>query len=315
MPEPVQRPGATLARGDVYRDRLVDGRLAPATFSGRLVARARELLRTQAEREERALETRIAAAGRRLTRTNHVAVVSPKGGVGKTTCTLLAGDALARLAKLRCVAVDANPDYGTLASLASDAVRTERSLADLLERVDELSAPGELRAYVSPLASGLHLLAAPARAEVMATMTPEHYRAVVDLLARFYELILLDLGTGLTDPIARFALGRADQTVVVSTPEWVTAERVLDALADLDAATTSERLTVVLNQAPQAGAADRQLLEAAFRRAQAARRVAIPYDARLRQLLDAGAYDLDELARPTRVAVKQLALAVAEGLA
>jgi len=102
--------------------------------------------------------------------------------------------------------------------------------------------------------------------------------------------------------------------VVVCTPEWVTADRVLAALDDLQGTGAAERLTLVLNQAPASEAVDRQVLEAAFRRHRVARRVAIPYDPLLRRMLDAGAYRPDQLPRPTRLAVLELIAAVAQEL-
>jgi putative peptide zinc metalloprotease protein len=275
----------------------------------------RALARSRAGDEDDALERRLAATATRLTRPNHVAVVSPKGGVGKTTSTLVAGEVLARHVRLHCVAVDANPDYGTLGLLAPDAVRSERSLADLLASADELEHAGAVRPFISPLPSGLHLLAAPVDSRAMADLTPEDYGRLLALLDRFYEVVLLDLGTGLTDPLARLALERSDQIVLVSTPEWVCAERVLAALDDLRTTRAGARATVVLNQAPPEGAAERQLVEAAFRRHELAARVAIPYDPELRAMLDAGALELAALRRPTRMALTRLGLAVAEGLA
>jgi Mrp family chromosome partitioning ATPase len=212
MPDhPSQPDGRGLQRSDLYRGRLADDQLAPASRSGRIARWIEHRLTSSRERAEAELDRRLAGLGRSLSRTNHVAVVSPKGGVGKTTCTFLVGDVLARYLRLRTVAVDANPDYGTLGSLAPDRLRGDRSLADLLGRFDEIKAPGELRPYVAPLESGLHLLAAPARADVIATLGPEHYERLIAFLGRFYELILLDLGTGLTDPLARYALTAADQ--------------------------------------------------------------------------------------------------------
>jgi MinD-like ATPase involved in chromosome partitioning or flagellar assembly len=303
-------------RADLYRGRLDEhGRLLPETAAARLLFRLRQLLTSPAERAERELDRTLASAAGRIERSHHVAFVSPKGGVGKTTCTLLCGDVLARHAHLRCVAVDANPDYGTLGALAPDARRSQRSLADLLQANREPASPADLRPYTSTLDSGLQLLAAPPAAEAMAALTDEHYARLVELLDRFYEVILLDLGTGLTGPLARFALRRADQAVVVSTPEWVTADRVLGALADVHGRGVEGPLTLVLNQAPTRETVDRQLIEAAFRQADVARRVAIPSDPQLRQMLDAGALDLQALSRPTRVAIKQLGRAVSEGLA
>lgn len=93
-----------------------------------------------------------------MTRPNTLAVVSPKGGVGKTTVSFALGNLLASELHLRVVALDANPDFGTLASLAADQLRTLRSLADLLADHAELASPAELHPYVSRLPSGLHLL-------------------------------------------------------------------------------------------------------------------------------------------------------------
>lgn len=247
------------------------------------------LLAGRAAREEMATDERLRALDPMLGGAARVAFVSPKGGVGKTTCTLLAGDVLSRHLRLRCVAVDANPDYGTLGSLAPDERRSDRSLADLLDAADALDSPAALRPFVSTLDGGLHLLAAPSQARAMAELGAGHYERLIGLLARFCEVALLDLGTGLTDPIARLALTRAELIVVVCTPEWVTADRVLEALRDLDGTTPTGRTIVVLTQAPARKQLDRQVL-------------------------DAGAYDPAALARPTRLAVKRLGLTIAEHL-
>jgi hypothetical protein len=71
----------------------------------------------------------------------------------------------------------------------------------------------ELDPYMSTTPTGLHLLAAPQRPAAMEEMTPELYGGLPSFLGRFYHVILLDLGTGLTEPSARFALERADQAL------------------------------------------------------------------------------------------------------
>lgn len=304
-----------LERAAVYRGHLADGRLLDTRPAARMLAWLRAALSSKAARAEAQLEHHLAAQQRRPARANVVAVASPKGGVGKTTCTLLVGDALCELVRLRCVAVDANPDYGTLGSLATDELRSPHSLADVLHELDRLDAAAALRPFVSPLASGLHLLAAPGEAGAMAELDAEDYRRLLDALCRFYDVVLLDLGTGLTDPLARFALERSDQTMLVATPEWVTVERVLAALDDLGGTLDPAATTLVLNQAPADHAGDRQVIEAAFRHADVGGRITIPYDPRLRAMLDAGAYHLADLDHATRLPVKQLGLRIAEALA
>ena len=263
---------------------------------------------TAGEREEAELERRIRAQPG-VTRPNVVALVSPKGGVGKTTSTFLLGNLLASHLKLRVVAVDANPDFGTLGRLSAEGRRCPRSLADLLEDAERLKTAAELNPYVSRQPTGLHILAAPSDPELTASLGPDRYGELVAFLSCFYEVVLLDLGTGVAGPLARFALERADQAVLVTTPEWVTASIVLEALAHVE----HDRTTVVLNKS-LLRSSDVPVIEQRFRAQRLHRTVAIPYDEQLATTLDCGTYTLDALGRTTRVAIKQLGLAVTDQL-
>lgn len=307
--ESMQRNRAPLRRVDVYERPIVDGRELSDNLLTRLSSRARLLLMTKLEAEEALLERRLRDQPG-VSRTNTVALISPKGGVGKTTSTFIAGNLLATHLKLRCLAVDLNPDFGTLAALAPDAARVESSMAELLRDRAQIGSAAELRRYVSRLPSGLHLLAAPPQAEVIDQMTPSIYDELLTFVGQFYDVILLDLGTGVAGPIAQFAIQRADQAVVVTTPEWITATNVLGALRYLQLG----RATLVVNQAVR-NSGDSRALEAHFETQRLSKRVAIPYDQQLRTMLDSGTYSLAALRRRTRVPVKQLGLAVADQLA
>jgi MinD-like ATPase involved in chromosome partitioning or flagellar assembly len=143
----------------------------------------------------------------------------------------------------------------------------------------------------------------------MAEMTMEAYGVLLAFLGRYYDAILLDCGTGITDPVARFAVRRADQVLVVSTPEFVTAQTVLASLELLQ----HDRSLVVLNQA-ELGAGERSAIERRFGRERTGPRIAIPYDDQLRSMLDSATYSLEGLERRVRLPIKRLALAVAERL-
>jgi MinD-like ATPase involved in chromosome partitioning or flagellar assembly len=318
------RESTRFTRGDVYTRPVVQGREVREGAWSRMRERVRTLATSEGERREQELDEALRNAAH-ATRSNTIAVVSPKGGVGKTTCTFLVGNLLAEALNLRVVAVDANRDFGTLASLAPDSLRVEWSLADMLPHLDHIDSISDVLAYVSQLPSGLHVLAAPERAEVMAVMTPESYGDLLDLLGRFYEVVLLDLGTGIVDPLAQFGIRRADQALLVTTPEYVTADKVLGALRYLNAeagwdsgggeeSLNRKRLTVVLNRAPSERSGDRQVIETAFRRFGIARHVTVPYDDRLRVMLDSATYSLDELDRSTRLPVKRLGVDVVDRL-
>ena len=303
------KPTPTLKRRDVYPAGIIDGRPASNGTSGRFGRSVQQVLVSKGEREEAELEQRIRALPG-VTRPNTVALVSPKGGVGKTTSTFLVGNLLASHIKLRVIAVDANPDFGTLGRLAPDGRHSDRSLADLLEDADRLKTAAELNAYVSRQPTGLHVLAAPRDAELTASLGPDRYGELVAFLSCFYEVVLLDLGTGVAGPLARFAIDRADQAVLVTTPEWVTSSVVLDALAHVQ----HDRTTVALNKS-LLRAKDMPAVEQRFRAEHLHRTLTIPCDEQLAAMLDAGHYTLDALARPTRMAIKQLGLAVGEQLA
>ena len=301
-------PPRTLKRRQVYPDALIDGRPARNGSGGRLQRRLQRLVVSQAEREEAEVERRLRTQPG-VTRANVLALISPKGGVGKTVNTFLVGNVLASHLKLRAIAVDANPDFGTLARLAPDAARSERSLAELLDDADGLTTAAEIGPYVSRLPTGLHVLGAPRDAELMATFGPERYGELVAFLSTFYEVVLLDLGTGVAGPLARFAVERADQLVLVTTPEWVTSTIVLEALAHLK----HDNTTVALNKS-YLRSDDVSAIEDRFRAEHLHRAITIPHDEQLATMLDSGCYALDALARGTRVAIKQLGLSAAEQL-
>jgi MinD-like ATPase involved in chromosome partitioning or flagellar assembly len=297
----------------VVRELFRDGPLVDGRPAGKPVARWRRrlqrLLVSQGEREEAELE-RLLGQQPAVSRPNVAAVVSPKGGVGKTTCAFVIGNLLADRLRLRVVAVDANPDFGTLAALAPDRLRSTRSLADLLTDIEQIETAAQLRSYVSALPSGLHLLGAPADAEVMARLGPEAYGELLALLGIFYELVLLDLGTGVAGRLAEFAIARADQVVLVTTPEWVTSAAVSAALEHVE----HERTTVACNKFYARGPGDVRELERLLRERRLHRSVAIRYDDQLATMLDTATYHLDALERTTRMTIKRLGLAVAEQL-
>ena len=302
------QPTGTLKRSELYAAPLVDGRAARNGTSARMRRRLQQLLVSNGERDEAELERQIRTlAG--VTRPNVVALISPKGGVGKTTSTFVVGNLLASHLKLRAIAVDANPDFGTLGHLASDTRSPQRSLVELLDDADRLKTAAQLNAYVSRQPTGLHVLAAPRDPETTASLGPDSYGELVAFLSCFYEVVLLDLGTGVGGALARFAIERADQVVLVATPEWVTSSVVLDALAHMQ----HDRTTVALNKS-LLRAVDLPAVEQSFRAEHLHRVVTIPYDEQLATMLDAGHYSLDALSRPTRMAIKRLGLAVAEQL-
>ena len=298
--------GPTLRRRDVYPYPVVDGRERREGPSRAILSGLRDLFVSKQAIEEARLEARLAAPPA-LTRSNTIAVVSAKGGVGKTTVTFLLGNLLASRLKVRAIAVDANPDFGTLAAFAPDAVRSDNSLVDLLAAMPRVTCAAEVWPFVSRLPTGLHLLGAPANAELMEGITPHQYGELLAFLGQYYEIVLLDLGTGITDPFTQLAVHRADRVAIVTTPEWITAITVSRALRHLDLASA----TLVVNQTQSSPAVDTGAIAHHFAGKGTARRFMIPYDEQLRTMLDTGTFTLDALSRATRLPVKQLGVEIA----
>ncbi|EGD55186.1 chromosome partitioning ATPase [Gordonia neofelifaecis NRRL B-59395] len=133
---------------------------------------------------------------RRPIRGDHrIAVLSLKGGVGKTTTTIGLGSTFASLRGDRVVAVDANPDLGTLAQRVPQ--QTSSTVRDLLAD-GAVHRYSDVRAHTTQAPSRLEVLASerdPAAAEAF---SEQEYRGVIDILQRFYNIILTDCGTGMS---------------------------------------------------------------------------------------------------------------------
>ena len=159
-----------------------------------------------------------------------IAVMSPKGGVGKTTTTTLLGSLFALLRRDRIVAIDTNPDFGSLGrQLAPEHTVFVDDLYEVLEE-PELTATA-LDNHLGRAAHGLMVLPAPTDPVRVSRLDTAAYTKVVRRLQQMVGVIVLDTGTGLHEPAARAALDTADQVVLVSDLEPATASLVAEAAA------------------------------------------------------------------------------------
>lgn len=163
-------------------------------------------------RSRKQLEARIA---RRLDgSTRFVAVLSRKGGVGKTTVSTLLGMALASIREDRVIAIDANPDRGTLAERVVKT--TDATLRDLVDDADSIKAFSDFQRRVSRDETRLDLLASDHNPQLQKEFDEEDYAVVAELAKQFYSIVLTDCGTGMVHSVMRATLDRADQLVIVS---------------------------------------------------------------------------------------------------
>nr|WP_243847545.1 MinD/ParA family protein [Microbacterium ulmi] len=241
-----------------------------------------------------------------------VPVVSRKGGVGKTTITTLLGMALADARDDRIIAVDANPDRGTLADrIARPSGKTVR---DLVRARGDVSGYNDISTIVARDETRLDVLASDSDPRISEAFSDRDYHDVASLAAHYYSIVLTDTGTGIVHSVMGATLDLADQLVIVAGLSVDEARLASETLTWLETNGYSEQVrsaVVVLNTArPGTPLVRADELETHFRsRVRAV--VRMPYD----PLVAAGsAIAFRDLQPATRLAARELAAAVVEGL-
>ncbi|MGA6163424.1 MinD/ParA family ATP-binding protein [Amycolatopsis magusensis] len=242
-----------------------------------------------------------------------IAMLSLKGGVGKTTTTTTLGATFASLRGDRVVAVDANPDRGTLSQKIP--IETTATVRHLLRDADKITRYSDVRSYTSQGSSRLEILASEQDPAVSEAFSEDDYRRTVNLLEHFYNIVLTDCGTGLMHSAMKGVLDVADSLVVVSSGSVDGARSASATLDWLDAhgyGDLVKRSVAVINSVrPKGGSVDLDKLAAHF--AARVRGVCrIPFDPHLEEGAE---IELDRLQADTRLALLELAATVADGFA
>ncbi|WRH26431.1 hypothetical protein GC088_06270 [Arthrobacter sp. JZ12] len=265
---------------------------------------------SDAIRIRRALEHRVSV--RLGERTRYVPVLSRKGGVGKTTVTTLLGMALADLREDRIIAMDANPDRGTLSDRSPGrADFTARQLVQNRFMVDSFA---QLSSYVARDGSRLHVLASDTDPAIAQAFDDADYRAVTDILGRYYSIVLTDSGTGMVHSVMKGTLEKADAVVLVSGGSVDEARLASETLSWLEAHGRHdlvEKAIVVVNMSSgNRTEVNVDEIEEHFR-SRVNTVVRIPYD---RHLAEGSRIELAKLQPKTQDAVIELAALVVDQL-
>ncbi|MEZ3160902.1 MinD/ParA family protein [Microbacterium sp. BWT-B31] len=261
-------------------------------------------------RARKELDRRIAApltGGARF-----VPVLSRKGGVGKTTVTTLLGMALADARDDRIIAVDANPDRGTLADRIARV--HGRTVRDLVRARADVAGYADISNIVARDETRLDVLASDTDPRVSEAFSDRDYQDVASIAAHYYSIVLTDTGTGIVHSVMGATLGLADELVIVAGLSVDEARLASETITWLETNGYAERVrnaVVVLNHArPGTPLVRADELEAHFRsRVRAV--VQIPYDA---HIAAGTAITFRDLSPATRQAARELAATVVEGL-
>jgi MinD-like ATPase involved in chromosome partitioning or flagellar assembly len=261
-------------------------------------------------RERKAVDARIEKVFEGGTR--FVPVLTRKGGVGKTTVTTLLGMALSTVREDRIIAIDANPDRGTLAERIDKP--SSSTVRDVVMHAPSISSVTDFTELVSRDATRLDVLASDTDPHLSEAFDEDDYNVVADQVARYYSIALTDCGTGIVHSVMRATLRRADSIVIVSggsvdearlaseTLTWLESngygELVSNAIVAINTATHGTNL-VKLDE-----------IEAHFvSRVRAV--VKIPYDP---QLATGSVVSYRDLKPLTRESARELAALVVDGL-
>jgi MinD-like ATPase involved in chromosome partitioning or flagellar assembly len=244
--------------------------------------------------------------------TRFVPILTRKGGVGKTTVTALLGMALADAREDRIIAVDANPDRGTLSERVTKQTRS--TVRDVVHKAATIGGFTDFSALVSRDETRLDILASDTDPLLSEAFDENDYNVVADLAQRFYSIVLTDCGTGIVHSVMRATLQRADSLVIVSGGSVDEARLASETLTWLEANGYGDLVRnaiVALNTATQGtNLVKLDEIESHFR-SRVREIVRIPYDP---QLAAGSVISYKDLKPLTKDAARNLAALVVEGL-
>jgi MinD-like ATPase involved in chromosome partitioning or flagellar assembly len=259
---------------------------------------------------KKALEARINA--NLLGKTRFVPVLTRKGGVGKTTVTALIGMALATNREDRILAIDANPDRGTLSERVAKG--TTKTVRDIVNKASSINGFTVFSEYVSRDKTRLDVLASDTDPMISEAFDEGDYNVVADIAARYYSICLTDCGTGIVHSVMRAILQRADSIVIVSggsidearlaseTLTWLEANGYADIVKDCVVALNTATFGTELVKLDEIEAHFKTRVRAVVR---------IPYDP---QLAAGAEVNFEKLHPATKQAARDLAALVVDGL-
>lgn len=253
----------------------------------------------------------LVQANRPLDECYRIAFLSLKGGVGKTTVAATLGATFASVRADRVVAVDANPDRGTLSQKVP--VETPATVRHLLRDAEGIERYSDVRSYTNQGPSRLEVLASESDPAVSEAFSAEDYARTLQVLEQFYSLVLTDCGTGLLHSAMSSVLANADTLIVVSSGSVDGARSASATLDWLDAHgyqdLVRQSIAVINAVRPRSGKVDMQKVVDHFARRCRAVRL-LPFDPHLEEGAE---ISLERLRPDTREALIELAAVVADG--
>src|SRR5262245_55914588 len=211
-----------------------------------LLSSIRAVLATESDRRARALvplsgDTRVQGRGKL------VVVVSPKGGAGTTTVATNLAIGLRQISAGRVVLADFGLQFGDVGVHLN--IWSKYTVRDLLSRVEDVD-DAMLAPVLQQHSSGVHVMLAPPSPEIASEITGEQLDVLLDRLLERHTYVVADTWSFL-DEVAWTLLRRADELIVVTTPEVPSLKNVKHFLEYTRQQNLIQgRVTLVLNRFP-----------------------------------------------------------------
>jgi len=144
-----------------------------------------------------------------------IAIFGAKGGCGATTLAVNLAVALREETAERVALIDGNLEFGDAGVMLN--LPQTRTIADLVGgkgEIDEEVLDGTMTSH----SSGIKILLAPARPELAETVKTDHLKRILDLMAKSYDYIVVDVWKSFQESTI-FFLDAADTILLLCTAD------------------------------------------------------------------------------------------------
>jgi pilus assembly protein CpaE len=144
-----------------------------------------------------------------------IVVYSPRGGVGCTTIATNLAISLYEITNKRVLLVGGKLFFGHLGIMLN--IRTNNTIADLIPYASQLD-DSLVNDVVTRHTSGIYVLVDPFDLQVAQGIRPQDLYSVMQGLQRMYDIMIVDVGSSLTENTVTI-MDLADRILVVTTPD------------------------------------------------------------------------------------------------